>query len=57
MSYIPAMLSVVACFDVISVYLLVGDYRDRGDVRLLMIAWAYAWSLAMMGGYALAFPG
>jgi diguanylate cyclase (GGDEF)-like protein len=56
-SFMPAMLSVVACFDVISVYLLVGDYRDRGDVRLLMMAWAYAWSLVLMGGYALAFPG
>jgi diguanylate cyclase (GGDEF)-like protein len=56
-SFMPAMLSVVACFDVISVYLLVGDYRDRGDVRLLLMAWAYAWSLVLMGGYALAFPG
>lgn len=56
-SFMPAMLSVVACFDVISVYLLVGDYRDRGDVRLLMMAWAYAWSLVLMSGYALAFPG
>lgn len=32
-SFLPAMLAVVACFDVISVYLLVGDYRDRGDLR------------------------
>ena len=56
-SFVPAMLSVVACFDVISVYLLVGDYRDRGDVRLLLMAWAYAWSLVLMAGYGLAFPG
>jgi diguanylate cyclase (GGDEF)-like protein len=56
-SFMPAMLSVVACFDVISFSLLVGDYRDRGDVRLLMMAWAYAWSLVLMSGYALAFPG
>jgi diguanylate cyclase (GGDEF)-like protein len=56
-SFMPGMVAVVACFDVMSVYLLVGDYRDRGDVRLLMMAWAYAWSLMVMGGYALAFPG
>jgi diguanylate cyclase (GGDEF)-like protein len=55
-SFMPAMLAVVACFDVMSVYLLVGDYHDRGDVRLLMMTWAYAWSLIVMAGYALAFP-
>jgi diguanylate cyclase (GGDEF)-like protein len=56
-SFVPAMLAVVACFDVLSVYLLVADYRDRGDVRLMMMSWAYVWSLVVMGGYALAFPG
>ena len=56
-SFVPAMLAVVTCFDVLSAYLLVGDYRDRGDPRLLMMAWAYTWSLAVMAGYALAFPG
>lgn len=56
-SFLPAMLAVVAGFDLISVYLLTGDYRDRGDPRLLIMAWAYAWSLAVMAGYALAFPG
>jgi diguanylate cyclase (GGDEF)-like protein len=56
-SFVPAMLSVVACFDFLAVYLLLGDYRDRGDVRLLMMCWAYVWSLIVMGGYALAFPG
>jgi diguanylate cyclase (GGDEF)-like protein len=56
-SFVPAMLSVVACFDLLSVYLLVGDYRDRGDPRMLMMAWAYSCSLVLMGGYGLAFPG
>lgn len=56
-SFVPAMLAIVACFDMLSVYLLVGDYRDRGDPRLLMMSWAYSWSLVAMGGYALAFPG
>jgi len=56
-SFLPAMLSVVVCFDLLSVYLLVGDFRDRGDRRLLMMAAAYTWSLAVMVGYGLAFPG
>jgi PAS domain S-box-containing protein len=56
-SFVPSLISVVACFDVVSMCLLVGEYRDRGDPRLLAMAWAYSWSLVMMGGYALAFPG
>jgi hypothetical protein len=56
-SFITATLAVVACFDLMSVYLLLGDYESRGDPRLLMMSWAYAWSLVVMCGYALAFPG
>jgi len=56
-SFVPALLSVVACFDIMSAYLLVGEYRDRGDIRLLVMAGAYWWSLTVMAGYALAFPG
>ena len=39
-SFMPAVLSVVACFDIMSAYLLVGDYRARGDPRLLVMACA-----------------
>jgi len=56
-SFVPALISIVACFDIMSVYLLAGDYRDRGDIRLLVMASAYSWSLTVMAGYALAFPG
>lgn len=56
-SFMPAMIGIVACFDVMSVYLLLGDYRDRGDLRMLVMALAYMVSLVLMGGYALAFPG
>lgn len=56
-SFVPAMLSAVACFDVLSVFFLVGDYLDRGDARLLVMGWAYLWSLLEMVAYALAFPG
>lgn len=52
--FLPAVVSVVACFDVLSVYLLVGDHRDTGDPRSLAMAAAYAWSLVLMAGYALA---
>ena len=56
-SFVPALISVVSCFDLLSVYLLVGGYRDRGELRQLVMALAYAWSLVTMTGYALAFPG
>lgn len=56
LSFLPAVLSVVACFDLLSVYLLAGEYRDTGDLRLLAMCVAYLWSLVLMGGYALAFP-
>jgi hypothetical protein len=55
--FVTAMLTIVACFEFLSVYLLVGDYRSQGDPRLLMMSWACCWSLVVMGGYALAFPG
>ena len=56
-SFLPAVLAAVTCFDIICVYLLAGDYRDTGDRRILVTAWAYVCSLVMMSGYALAFPG
>jgi GGDEF domain-containing protein len=56
-SFVPMVLAVVACFDLLSVFMLVGDYLDRGEARLLATAGAYAWSLVVMVGYALAFPG
>ena len=56
-SFLPAMLAIVACFDVMSVYLLVGEYRDTGNRRILAMSWCYVWSLVVMSGYTLAFPG
>jgi diguanylate cyclase (GGDEF)-like protein len=56
-SYVPAILATVACFDIMSVWLLAGEYLDTGDRRLLGMTLAYLWSLLLMGGYALAFPG
>jgi diguanylate cyclase (GGDEF)-like protein len=56
-SFVPAMLAVVACFDLLSMYLLVTDFLDTGEVRMLCMAAAYVWSMMLMSGYALAFPG
>ncbi|MEO6501611.1 MAG: sensor domain-containing diguanylate cyclase [Jatrophihabitantaceae bacterium] len=56
-SYVPAVLAAVACFDIMSVWLLAGEYLDSGDRRMLGMSLAYLWSLLVMGGYALAFPG
>ena len=56
-SFLAAALAVVACFDVLSVYLLVGEFRDSGDRRILVMSVAYLWSLLAMTGWALAFPG
>jgi diguanylate cyclase (GGDEF)-like protein len=56
-SFVPAVLATVACFDIMSVWLLAGEYLDTGDRRMLGMSLAYLWSLLLMGGYALAFPG
>jgi diguanylate cyclase (GGDEF)-like protein len=56
-SFMPALVFAVAAFDAVSIYLLITGYRDRGDVRLLLMAAAFAWSLVVMTGYAFAFPG
>ena len=56
-SFMPALITAVAIFDVMSVYLLLGEFRDRGDLRSVAMASAYVWSLTVMAAYALAFPG
>jgi signal transduction histidine kinase/CheY-like chemotaxis protein len=55
--FLPAVLAMVACFDVLTAYLLLQQFRAQGDRRSLAMAGAYSWSLVVMGGYALAFPG
>ncbi len=55
--FVVAVIAVVACFDLLSMWLLAGEYRDTGDRRMLAMALAYLWSLILVTGYALAFPG
>ena len=56
-SFAPVTLAVVSCIDVLSVFLLVGEFRDAGDRRVLGMAWAYLWALVLVTGYTLAIPG
>ena len=55
--FMPAVLAVVLVLDLLSAYLLVRQFRDTGEVRILAMSWAYTWSLVTMLGYAGAFPG
>lgn len=56
-SFVPAMLAVVLCFDLMSTYLLITNFLDTGELRMLLMAGAYLWSMVLLSGYALAFPG
>jgi diguanylate cyclase (GGDEF)-like protein len=56
-SFVPALLAVVLCFDLMSTYLLITNFLDTGELRMLLMAGAYLWSMVLMSGYALAFPG
>jgi diguanylate cyclase (GGDEF)-like protein len=40
-----------------STYLLITNFVDTGELRLLVMAGAYLWSMVLLSGYALAFPG
>ncbi len=55
-SFVPVMLAVVCCFDVLSVVLLMAQFRDTGEARTLALSWAYAFSLVVLLGWAAAFP-
>jgi diguanylate cyclase (GGDEF)-like protein len=56
-SFVPALLAVVLCFDLMSTYLLITNFLDTGELRMLLMACAYLWSMVLLSGYALAFPG
>ena len=40
-----------------TVLMLLGEFRHRGDARLLGSAAAYLWSIVLLGAVALSFPG
>jgi PAS domain S-box-containing protein len=55
--FIPVMLALVGCFDVLSVVLLLGEFRDTGGPRALALSCAYVFSMVTLLGWAAAFPG
>ena len=52
LSFLPMTLSAAACFDILTAWLLAGNFLDTGDRRYLVMACAYLWSLVLMGAYA-----
>lgn len=55
-SFMPAMLALVGCFDLLCAVLLLTQFVDFGDRRLLALSAAYVTSLVILAGYAAAFP-
>ncbi|MFL6178825.1 MAG: GGDEF domain-containing protein [Actinomycetes bacterium] len=55
-AFLPAVLAVVFVFHLISLCLLVGDYRDRGDPRILATCAGYLAALLLITAYALTLP-
>jgi diguanylate cyclase (GGDEF)-like protein len=56
-AFLPAALAAVFGFHLISLCLLVGDYRDRGDRRILLTSCGYLAALLLITGYTLTLPG
>jgi PAS domain S-box-containing protein len=56
-SFPTMVVSLVICFDLLCAVLLVRQFRDTGDRRSLAMSWAYIFSLIVVAGYALVFPG
>jgi len=56
-SFVPMMIALVACFDILCVVFLVRQFRDTGDRRALALSWAYVSSLVIVLGWAGSFPG
>ena len=56
-SFVPALLALVGCLDLLSAMLMVRQFHAVGDRRALVLAAAYVFSLVVLVGYAAAFPG
>lgn len=55
-SFVPALVALVGCFDLLCAVLLIVQFLDVGDRRALALSWAYVSSLVLLGGYAAASP-
>ena len=56
-TFVPAIFPLVCGLDLLCAALLVRQFRDSGDVRVILVASAYVFSLVVLGGCAAAFPG
>jgi PAS domain S-box-containing protein len=56
-AFIPVVVTLVCCFNMLSAMLLVGQFQHSGEPRTLALACAYAFSLVIMVGWVAAFPG
>jgi hypothetical protein len=56
-SFVPAMLALVGCFDLLSALFLLRQFLDTGDRVALRLSWAYVFSLVVLAGYGASFPG
>lgn len=56
-NFVAVMLALVGCFDVLSVALLVAQFRDTGERRALALSWAFAFAFVTLLAWSTAFPG
>ena len=56
-TFVPAIFPLVFALDLLCAALLVRQFRDSGDVRVILVASAYVFSLVVLAGCAAAFPG
>lgn len=53
---VGAVGALVGCLAALSAALLIGRFKETGDLRVLALSWAYVCSLVMSAGWAAAFP-
>ncbi len=56
-AFLPSLFTVLVLCYLITVVLLVEQYRAGGGPRLLPLSWAYTWAAAAVVAHALLFPG
>ena len=56
-TFVPAIFPLVCGLDLLCAALLVRQFRDSGDARIILVASAYVFSLVVLAGCATAFPG
>ena len=55
-SFVPAVVALVGCLDLLCAVLLIRQFLDMGEPRMLALAMAYVTSIVLIIGYGAAFP-